>query len=50
MAGTSVDSRACVAVLQRLKLIYEQLGEEAMEQACNDRLREMYYQVQSRYQ
>ncbi len=40
----------CVAALQRLKLIYEQLGDEGMEQACSDRLREMYYQVQSRFQ
>ena len=39
----------CVAVLQRLRLVYEQLEDEVMMECCDDQLRAIYYQRQSKY-
>ena len=40
---------SCVAVLQRLRLVYDRLGDEAMTECCDDQLRAIYYQRQSKY-
>ena len=40
---------SCVAVLQRLRLIYDRLGDEVMVESCDDQLRAIYYQRQSKY-
>ncbi|MEC7696540.1 MAG: hypothetical protein VYA11_05535 [Planctomycetota bacterium] len=40
---------SCVALLQRLRLVYDRLGDEAMTECCDDQLRAIYYQRQSKY-
>ena len=39
----------CVAALQRLRLVYEQINDEVMTESCDDQLRAIYYKRQSKY-
>lgn len=40
----------CVAALQRLRLVYAQMNDDAMKEICDDHLRVLYYKMQSKYQ
>ena len=48
---TSIDPSDlnCVAALQRLKLVYEQMNNSIMQDLCDCRLRMLYYKMQSKY-
>ncbi len=49
LEGINPPELQCVAALQRLKLVYEQMNNGEMEELCDCRLRELYYKMKSKY-